>query len=174
MRSRKISTEAGQVNGAMISECGKYRYVLTRAWDFQNTCRCLFIMLNPSTADAYDNDPTVVRCIDYAKRFGCSSLAIVNMFAHRATDSRELSKVEDPVGPLNDMFLEDYIGEADIIIAAWSTGPKGNKELFLQQEQRVKNKLPYSGVYCLELSKDGHPKHPLYLKKNIKLQEFHV
>lgn len=97
------------MSSAEISPCGQYRYKLMRSilqvvgWDKP----ALFIMLNPSTADADIDDPTVRRCIGFAKREMCSSLTVVNLYALRATDPRQLMKHQNPVGPLNDQWLAE-------------------------------------------------------------------
>ena len=84
---------------AVISDCGKYRYRLTRKWGYGRPCG--FIMLNPSTADALHDDPTIRRCVGFAKAWGCGALIVVNLFAVRATSPREMMRADDPVGPEN-------------------------------------------------------------------------
>ena len=83
------------------SACKRYRYTLWRVWNAQPKKICMFIGLNPSTADEFENDPTVRRCIGFAHREGCDALVMTNIFAFRATDPGDMKAVEDPVGVHN-------------------------------------------------------------------------
>lgn len=151
---------------AEISECGTYRYVLRR--DIGQPSRwvkpCLFIMLNPSTADEVQDDPTIRRCIGFAEREGCTSLTVVNLFALRATDPRELKKHADPIGPLNDQRIEEMIDEHSlgIVVAAWGAHPMAKK-------RGMNVRAKFGPFKCLGITKDGQPKHPLYLKADERL-----
>lgn len=149
---------------AEFSECGTYRYTLTRqlSTPLRWVRPALFIMLNPSTADAVNNDPTIRRCISFAERNGCTSLTVVNLFALRATDPRELKTHQDPVGPLNDkhialqiMHHQDIIG--GLVVAAWGAHP-------FAQERADYIFKKYSGIKCLGTTMNGSPRHPLYVK----------
>src|ERR1700749_3282622 len=93
---------------AVISDCKKYRYLLRRTWD-ERRIRVLFIMLNPSTADAEIDDPTIKSCVRLCKENGFGSIEVVNLFGWRATDPKELLEVDDPVGPRNDCIIEAAI-----------------------------------------------------------------
>lgn len=149
------------VNSAIIR--GDYRYTLTRSWD-PALPTATFIMLNPSTADAEKDDPTIRRCISFAKREHCGSLHVVNLFALRSTDPWELKKHLRPVGPENAKYLKRAILLADgPVIAAWGT--KGGHQATWLLELYAKH------LYHLGLTKDGHPKHPLYLASNSKLSK---
>lgn len=154
----------GAYNGAEISPCKKYRYTLWRVWDEKKPV-CLFIGLNPSTADATQDDPTIRRCIDFAKRFGCGRLVMGNLFAFRATDPEEMKAYRgDPIGPENDYWLNRlYIG-AHIRIAAW--GVQGS---FLNRDKAISENFRLD---CLGKTKGGHPRHPLYLPKGVELRPF--
>src|SRR5262249_14212908 len=90
---------------AVISDCGRYRYSLTRRWGDAAEPRALFVMLNPSTADAEQDDPTIRRCIGFAKAWGMGSLEVVNLYALRATDPAALLSAPDPIGPKNDTMI---------------------------------------------------------------------
>ena len=106
--------------GATISECGLYRYSLTRVWD-DVLPMCIFVMLNPSTADADIDDPTIRRCINFAKREGCGSLMVVNLFAYRATSPADMKAAVDPIGSGNPTTLEEtfeYAREHDYRVIA--------------------------------------------------------
>ena len=150
---------------AILSECGTYRYLLQRSWDVQLQAVC-FIMLNPSTADDKKDDPTIRRCIGYAQKFGYGSLYVVNLFALRATNKTEIQTTENPIGPENDQWIEQLSKKTDCIIAAW-----GNDGKYLNRSQDILKKLSQEGriVYCLKISKQNEPCHPLYLKKESVL-----
>ncbi len=143
--------------GAVLSSCGQYRYGLTRTF-FTGTGTVLFIMLNPSTADAEMDDPTIRRCIGFARRWGFQELKVGNLFALRATDPRELKRVSDPIGPENDRYLMHMSGSADAVIAAW-----GAHGIYRNRSQHVLGLLEGT-VECLGLTKQGYPRHPLYLR----------
>ncbi|WP_168123973.1 DUF1643 domain-containing protein [Paenibacillus sp. HB172176] len=152
---------------AVIDSTGKYRYSLVRHWDSQKP-KALFIMLNPSTADADIDDPTIRRCIGFAKSWGCGALEVVNLFAYRATNPDELRMCDDPIGRENDMHIRRAALRADKIILAWGT--KGG---LLGRNGKVMELLQsFAWVYCLDRSKDGHPKHPLYIPANCELKLF--
>ena len=153
---------------ALLSPCGTYRYWLTRTWDPTKQHAC-FVMLNPSTADASVDDPTVKRCVGFAHSFGCGGLSVVNLFALRATDPDELKPHRDPVGAGN---LEHVVRAALSgfpVVAAWGTrgGLRG-------QDRRVVDALREVGVslFALGWTMRGHPKHPLYLKAGTPLIPF--
>lgn len=145
---------------AVISDCGKYRYLLRRTWDF-NKPRALFIMLNPSTADASIDDPTIRSCVRLSKSWGYGSFEVVNLFAWRATDPAELMKASSPIGPNNDGAIESAVNRCDMPICAW-----GAHKLAPSRARRVwetiKSRRPE--VFCLGTTKSGAPKHPLYIK----------
>ena len=137
-----------------------YRYALSRTWD-SDLPECVFIMLNPSTADAKENDPTIRRCIGFAKDFGCGSLTVVNLYAFRSTDPKKLWLTPDPVGRLNDSFITSAFKAADgPIIAAWGANAERGRA------QQAMNLARGKEVLALGINKDGSPKHPLYLPKS--------
>lgn len=145
---------------AVISADFLYRYRLTRSWGPGK--QVVFIMLNPSTATAEVDDPTIRRCVGFAKAWGFESLAVVNLFARRATDPGVLYEVEDPVGPENDQHLLEVCSKADLVVAAW-----GVHGAFRRRGDRVRDLLKLTTVHHLGLTKDGHPRHPLYLPKTL-------
>src|SRR3989449_11540410 len=106
---------------ACFSRCGTYRYALWRRWAAGP--QVLFVMLNPSTADAQRDDPTIRRCIGFARRWGCGGIEVVNLFALRATDPRRLRYTRDPVGPENVAHLARAAGRASLVGAAWGADP---------------------------------------------------
>ena len=105
-------------SSALFSECRTYRYALWRVWD-ESLDSILFIGLNPSTADESHNDPTISRCINFAKKWGYGGLCMANLFAYRATQPRIMMLADDPIGPDNDQILFDLVSKADIVVAAW-------------------------------------------------------
>lgn len=149
-------------SGAEFSECGLYRYLLYRRW--ADGPRCVFVMLNPSTADETSDDPTIRRCIGFAKREGCGALKVVNLFAYRATSPKAMKAAADPVGPDNDVHIMDAFDTADgPIICAW--GAHGS---YLGRDRAVVGLID-APLFCFGLTKGGSPKHPLYLPGDAKL-----
>lgn len=160
----------GVERAATISECGLYRYDLRRTWDPEKR-PALFIMLNPSTADASVDDPTVRRCMAFARSWGCGGVVVVNLFALRATDPDEMKRHPAPVGPENYSFIRKWAEQTDTRVAAWGVHGRhrGRDAEVLRMFDRWNMNLPLSH---LGLTKGGHPKHPLYLKADTKPQPF--
>jgi hypothetical protein len=148
---------------AVYSDCERYRYLLTRVWQPSGR-KALFFMLNPSTATEVQNDPTVERCERRARALGFGAFRVCNIFAWRATDPRDMRAAADPVGPANDAAIVESCGwtdgGTDQIICAW-----GTHGAHLARGPQVEALLRGTGqaLYHLGLSKDGHPKHPLYI-----------
>ncbi len=154
--------------GADISPCGLYRYSLWRTWDASKPV-VLFVMLNPSTADADVDDPTIRKCMGFARRWGYGTLLVGNLYALRATDPRELDAANLPVGPGDFHALYDLATRADRIVAAW--GAKPNRGSYTRREARVLETLSDFGkrdVYALKLTKHGYPWHPLYAPYSVE------
>lgn len=141
--------------GAAFSDCGQYRYRLWRTWDVEKP-KLGFIMLNPSTADETEDDPTIRRCIGFAKDWGYGSLVVGNLFALRTTDPENLYDHPAPVGPENDTHLQEIVVESDRIVAAW-----GTHGAFQGRGQEVADMFE-DQLVALDTTKDGHPAHPLY------------
>lgn len=148
-------------SGAVFSECGAYRYRLSRYWGDGLTVG--FVMLNPSTADAEQDDPTIRRCIGFAKSWGGGNLIVGNLFALRSTDPRALLTASDPVGPANDNYLREIALQSDILVAAW-----GAHSLAIARGKAVSKILP-GKLHCLGTTKQGHPRHPLYVPASTEL-----
>lgn len=150
-------------NTARLSRCRRYRYALWRTWD-DTLPRVLFIGLNPSTADETSDDPTLVRCMNYAKAWGYGGVCTGNLFAFRATDPRDMKRAHrdglDPLGPENDRWLEKLAAEAELAVAAW-----GNDGAWLDRSAQVRKLLPE--LHCLKLNRSGEPAHPLYQKADL-------
>jgi len=149
--------------GAALSTCGTYRYALLREWD-PALPRAVFVLLNPSTADAEVDDPTLRRGVGFARAWGYGAVAYVNLFAYRATDPAEMRAAEDPVGPENDSHILQQARMADIVVLAW-----GAHAALHGRDRRVLDYLePRFNLYCLGRTKAGHPRHPLYLPGDTK------
>ena len=145
---------------AGFSRCRRYRYWLRRDWD-PLLPQCAFIGLNPSTADANSDDPTLRRCLNFAEDWGYGSLFMVNLFAWRAKDPRELERVADPVGARTNLWLRRAHAEADLVVAAW-----GNGGHLVGRAQSVEAWLGNS--QCLGVTAQGMPRHPLYCARTAR------
>jgi len=179
--------------GARISADGKYRYRLWREWRggelwnwWENGGRpvldgsgqpigepkvCLFVMLNPSTADGVKDDSTIRKCVGFARRWGYDRLDVVNLFAYRVTNPHRLLALnhdDDPVGWENQRSIHESSADADIVVAAW--GAHGGH---LGQDETALGWLACDKpVMCLGETADGHPRHPLYVPYDTELRPF--
>lgn len=147
-------------SGASFSPCRRYRYALWRRW--ADGPQCLFLMLNGSKANELASDNTVTRCLNYAKawRYGC--LAVCNLYGLMSTDPRMLAKVEDPIGPENDWYIRDTAEHSGIVVCGWGAEP-----FAINRAKDVVKLLAGVPLYCLERTKMGHPRHPLYCKASL-------
>lgn len=144
---------------AVFSDCGLYRYSLTRVWD-ADAPRVLFIMLNPSKADEIANDPTVERCERRARALGYGAFRVTNIFAWRDTDPKALKRAKHPEGPENKSTLVNSATWANDIVAAWGAhGEHRGQGAKIQAWLRCVD----TPVLHLGLTKAGHPRHPLYI-----------
>lgn len=148
---------------AILSECGRYRYVLTRETGGGRGV-VAFIMLNPSTATADVDDPTIRRCRGFARDWGYGSLVVLNLFALRATDPALMKAAADPVGPDNDRHLREVARNANAVVAAWGVhgGHRGRDRHVLALLADLDGDL-----LCLGTTRAGHPRHPLYAPANL-------
>lgn len=149
------------VRATTFSQSRTWRYALWRQWGAPDGPYAMFIGLNPSTADETLDDPTVRRCIRYAKEFGYDALCMTNLFAYRATYPRDMKAFINPVGPLNDEYLKNAAAHAGLVVAAW-----GTHGTFLERGEKVRRMIP--NLHCLKVTKGGHPAHPLYLKADLR------
>jgi hypothetical protein len=159
--------------GAHLSEDGRYRYMLWRRWD-KTKPRLIFIMLNPSTADAEADDATIRLCMGRARRMGLGGIRVLNLVAFRATDPAQLDTVADPVGPENGRYLERNSGMQtrewyEPIIAAWGDG--GLRKGLRRERWREALEI-LCGDYgikldCLGVTHAGQPKHPLRISYDV-------
>ena len=155
MITRRHETGAS-VSEALYSDCETYRYALTRIWA-PDIAPVMFVMLNPSTATELRNDPTIERCERRARAMQAGGVVIGNLFAFRATLPADLRRAKDPVGLDNDAVLAQLGGTAAMCIAAW-----GVHGTHLGRHRQILQVLP-GPLYCLGLTKAGHPRHPLYV-----------
>lgn len=154
----------GDLSGAVID--GPYRYDLWRTWNpAARPSVCAWVMLNPSTADVTADDPTVRRCIAYARAWGHDGITVRNLFALRATDPRDLLAAADPVGPDNDAWLSARLTGVDRVVVAWGTGRYPN--LAGGRWRRVAELLAPHRPVCLRAAADGQPVHPLYQRADL-------
>lgn len=162
-----FDTPTAMYRGAVISDCGIYRYSLIRRWADDGPV-ATFLMLNPSVADAEKDDNTIRRDIGFARAWGCAAMVALNLYAFRATQPRVLWTAIDPVGPENDAFLSRYAQRASDrgwpLIAAWGAHARPD---------RVAAVLALPGMTALQalgVTKSGAPRHPLYVKADAPLQ----
>lgn len=155
---------------AVISDDGVYRYNLYRSWDEGNGT-IMFVMLNPSTADADIDDPTIRRCIGFAHREEFQRLVVGNVFALRATDPKELDAAAEPVGPENYHYLRLMAAKADAVILAYGANRLATFPEFINP---VLDLLEDEGheLECLGVTAAGAPRHPLYLPDDTEVEAF--
>lgn len=167
MTKKRVKTADGY-REAVYSPCETYRYSLTAEWD-ANASRLLFVMLNPSKATELANDPTIERCERRARALGYGAFRAVNLFALRETSPQKLKAAKNPEGPRNRAAILNSAKWADDILAAWGVhgefcakGPE--TETILRKKGHV--------LHCLGCTKDGHPRHPLYVSYKVKPKEW--
>jgi hypothetical protein len=158
---------------AIISICGMYRYRLERVLGDGPTM--MFLMVNPSLADADHDDPTVRKCIGFAERNHYGRVLIGNEFAHISPDVRTLPRVRDPIGPDNDAHVRGMIAEANVVIAAWGTLAKLPEALRPRWKDMVRL-ADAAGItlHCLGVNEDKHPRHPLMLAYDTPISRWSV
>jgi hypothetical protein len=157
------------IGDAAFSASRKYRYWLKREWHDEighgNGKRLAFIGLNPSTANAKDDDPTIRRVISFARREGYSGLVMLNLFAIVSSDPKLLLTDPDPNdGTTNDLWLRDMVGNGEVVFC-WGAFPEAQ-----QRAQQVIAMFPYA--LCFGKTRGGHPLHPLFLPANKPLTPF--
>lgn len=141
--------------GAILSDCGRYRYALWRRWEPRRP-DLLVVGLNPSTADATQDDPTIRRCVGFARQWGYGGLLVANLFAYRTPHPRQLKQAAEPIGPQNDQWIGQLASRAALVLVAW-----GNHGSYLGRDRAVLARLP--DPHCLTVTRQGQPGHPLYL-----------
>lgn len=155
------------MNLAEISPCGQYRYQLRRLSTVRQPSGppAVFLMLNPSTADALQDDPTIRRCRGFAERWGCNGLVVVNLYGLRSSDPRALDQHSNPVGPNNDSWILRSARESARVVCAWGVNAKPDR---VRDVVEVLDALGIELV-CLGATKHGHPRHPLYVRADQPL-----
>lgn len=167
MRQQGFEFDDAMSRGAGMSSCHKYRYSLWRIWEARGPC-VAFIGLNPSTADEVIDDPTIRKCIGFARRWGFGGLFMLNLFPLRATLPRDMKAAVDPLGgPAADSVLLHYADQCQRLVACW-----GVDGAYRGRGDQVVNLLQAAGreLHCLGVTKDGQPKHPLYIPYDTKLE----
>lgn len=178
----QLSIDAGDFHatGADFSRCRRYRYALYRQW--ADGKAAVFVGLNPSTADEHSNDPTIRRCIRFARDWGYPGLVMANLYGWRATDPRELLKAADPVGVEADVWLARLAARAGIVVAAWGVNAEPTRAE--RAAQILRGQITVSPLdamfggasprplYVLGLTQGGQPRHPLYMKASARPQEW--
>ncbi|MFD9443357.1 DUF1643 domain-containing protein [Streptomyces sp. NPDC060001] len=160
----------GGIASAVLSKPGRqYRYLLTRIWD-RSVTPMVFVMLNPSTADAMVDDPTIRRCMGFARREEAGGLVVANLFALRSTNPRVLQFHSHPTGgATNDAFIRQAAGMSPLVVAAW-----GAAGVLHDRGMEVTGMLRDGGVRlrCLGTTSTGQPRHPLYLPGAAQIVDY--
>lgn len=168
-----IRESDGMDCSAVFSPDRVYRYLLIRQWDYFSKTKGLvaFVGLNPSTATETEDDPTVRRCVNFARDWGYGGMAMLNVFAFRATDPRVMKRHPEPVGPDNDEWIQKWTAPevADLVVACW--GVHGD-HLLRGRQVAYALKADRSRLRVFGLTKDSHPKHPLYLAATSTAKEW--
>jgi hypothetical protein len=157
---------------AIFDPSRRYRYSLRRSWAGNSRWegagnQLAFVLLNPSRADEYCNDPTIRRCIGLAKGWGYDGIVVVNLFACRNKDPSVLKRIRSPIGPENDHHIRLCVQGAAKIVVGW-----GNHGRHRDRGQEVLKLLAPFELWCLGTTKSGQPKHPLYVRQEIQLIRF--
>jgi hypothetical protein len=154
------------ISSASLDRTRRYRYRLRREWQ-PSPRRVTFIMLNPSTADARVLDPTIRRCIGFAKAWGFGGIDVVNLFAWRSTRPEALWRVDDPVGPRNHAAIASAMRESSLVVAAWGNAGRGREQAVRVCRLAGRLRAP---LYCLGTTLSGQPRHPLYVSAVTALE----
>lgn len=163
----KYDVYEGVTRTADVSKCGRYRWWLRRSWKHGGDGRVVcFVMLNPSTADSLKDDPTIRRCMGFARRWGFTAVSIRNLFPLRATDPRELLTADEPTGGRRGDTELRVATTAHVTVVAWGTSvPFG-------RDQAAVKMFGTTPLHCLGTTKHGHPRHPLYVRNDHPLEVF--
>ncbi len=157
---------------AIYSPDMRHRYLLTRDLRTLDGPVLGCVGLNPSTADAFDDDPTIRKIRGYGRRWGFPRLLMGNLFGFRSTDPKGLRTADDPVGPPNAEYLEQIVRDADRVLVAWGACnvSRAVRERASAQATIVCELARKHGktLYALRETKDGHPYHPLYLRGDLE------
>lgn len=155
---RRMSRNPYLETGAQLSDDGVFRYALWRRLS-QGDRSVTFVGLNPSTADATDDDQTIRRCVGFARLWRFDWLYMANLYAFRSTQAKGLEAARDPIGPLNPHVVRDLVDRSDLVIAGW-----GAHDLNGEATELAAWVMSLPKTHCLGLTKAGAPRHPLYVK----------
>jgi len=150
-------------NGAIFSKCSRYRYALWRIWDPDGSS-IMFIGLNPSLADECHDDQSIRRITSFAKEWGYGKILVLNLFARITPYPKQLFVDHDPVGPKNSYYLKHFGGLCDEVVFCWGA--------FDTRGRAHRVKRMFTKAKCIQLNKDGSPRHPLYVSSKEQLQWF--
>lgn len=152
---------------AQLSDCGEYRYRLSRIWQPRKK-PLTFMMLNPSTADAMVDDPTIRRCMSFARREEAGGIVVVNLYGLRATNPLDLWQHTDPIGAGNDRAVLKAVRDAGgLVICAWGANAPTERVNYVKRTIVNNAKL-----LCLGTTQAGSPRHPLYLRRDQPLETY--
>lgn len=166
-----ITTETdGPFSRAVFSKDKIYRYYLSRKTGLPGAKKLIWLMLNPSTADAFKMDPTVTRCFNRTRWRCVNEMIILNLFAMRSPYPQDLYHIDDPIGPLNDQIITQTLEENDIeLVCAW-----GSHKIAAERARELGNRFKHIPTYCLGTTKDGSPVHPLHIAYAQNLIPFDI
>lgn len=169
--SRFIADNPQSASTAVLSECKKYRYRLTRKLDHPGLVYAFF-GINPSTADERVDDQTVRKLIGFSNAWGAASFIVGNVFGYRATNVRELARCEDPVGPANKYLIDLILRDADVLVPCWGSRTKIPKTLWHHIDE-LQRKLLCCGkpLRVFGQTESGDPMHPLMLSYSTLLRD---
>ena len=163
-----LSSASFMIGSASLDRTRRYRYRLRRDWQ-TSPRRVTFIMLNPSTADARVLDPTIRRCVGFARAWGFGGLDVVNLFAWRSTRPEALRRVADPVGPRNHAAIASALRESSLVVAAWGNTAPAREQALRVCRLATRLRTP---LFCLGTTLGGQPRHPLYVRRTTTLTRF--
>lgn len=172
MSTSSLLKTGDAISGAVLSEDGRYRYRLWRRWRGPAHPACVFVMLNPSTADAEHDDQTITKCMGFADRWGCGSIEVVNLYALRATDPRDLIAAAAE-GEHNERAWSEVLGALrfdGLVVAAW--GASTHRRLLAPSAAYRAWEHTVQSWRCLGHTKDGEPRHPCRLGYDTGLVPF--
>lgn len=162
---------------AQISTCGKFRWMLYRrmktATDEAAGRVILWLMLNPSIADAEIDDPTIKRVMAFSLLWGFGQVYVGNVFGYRATSPRVLQGIQDPVGFANRTYLKTMASFAEKTVCAWGAYHLAGDPYNVYAANAYVAAKSRNGMWCLGLTQNGSPRHPLYVKSDTALEAYH-
>jgi len=157
---------------ALFSADRRYRNMLRIVWD-ESKPLIAFVGVNPSTADEFGDDPTIVRCKEFARLWGYGGILMLNLFAFMATDPLQMLTADDPVGPISDVGLELRLLDPNVVVVCWGRHGR-HRDRGAEVAKQIAKYFSGTRLMCLGTNGDGSPKHPLYLAASTPLQEFEV